>query len=57
MTATELAAARMHWVRIVQEEAFAADLHFLRRNLPLPSESKIARYNTFLEGGLIRLGG
>jgi hypothetical protein len=41
----------MHWVRIVQEEAFAAELHFLLRNLPLPNESKIASYNPFWKVG------
>jgi hypothetical protein len=57
LTAAELTVARMHWVRVVQEEAFTDDLQLLRRNLSLPRGSKIARYNPFLEDGLIRLGG
>ena len=57
LTATELTIARMYWVRVAQEEAFTAELQSLRKNLPLPRRSKIARFNPFLEGGLIRLGG
>ena len=57
LTATELTAARMYWVRVVQEEAFIVDLQSLRKNLPLPRGSKIARFNPFLEDGLVRLGG
>jgi hypothetical protein len=36
---------------------FTAELQSLRKNLPLPRQSKIARFNPFLECGLIRLGG
>ena len=57
LTATELTASRIYWVRVVQEQAFTADLQSLRNNLPLPRGSKIARFNPFLEDGLVRLGG
>jgi hypothetical protein len=36
---------------------FTAELRSLRKNLPLPRQSNIARFNPFLEVGLIRLGG
>ena len=57
LKATELTDARMYWVKVVQEEAFTAELQSLRKNLSLPRGSKIARFNPFLENGLIRLGG
>ena len=57
VTAAELGAARMHWVRVVQRKIFTSELEALQRNSALPSNSKIARYNSFLEDGLIRLGG
>ena len=47
----------MYWVKVVQVEAFTAELQSLRQNLPLPRGSKVARFNPFLEKGLIRLGG
>jgi hypothetical protein len=57
LTATELAVARTYWVRVAQGEIFTSELEALRRNSVLPSNSKIAPYNPFLEDGLIRLGG
>ena len=57
VTAAELTAARTYWVRVVQKETFTPELEALQRNSALPSSSKIARYNPFLEDGLIRLGG
>ncbi|XP_049769730.1 uncharacterized protein LOC126108506 [Schistocerca cancellata] len=57
LTATELSAAKMYWIRVGQRDSFPNELHALQNNLPLPRESKIARYNPFLEDGLIRLGG
>jgi hypothetical protein len=57
LTAAELAAACMHWARVVQREIFTTELEARQRNSALPSNSKIARYNSFLEDGLIRLGG
>ena len=43
LTRTELEAARMYWVRVVQREILAPELEALRRNSALPSSSKIAR--------------
>jgi hypothetical protein len=57
LTTTELAAARMHMVRVLQRETFTSELGSLQKNSALPSNSKIARNNPFLEDGLIRLGG
>jgi len=57
LRATELSAARMCWVKVVQEEAFTAELQSLQKNLPLPRGSKIARFSPFLQIGLISLGG
>jgi hypothetical protein len=57
LTATEIAAARMYWVRVVQREIFTPELEALQSSSALSSNYKIARYNPFLEDGLIRLGG
>ena len=57
LTVTELTIACIYWVRVVQEEALTAEVQSLRKNLPLPRQSKIACFYTFLEGGLICLGG
>jgi hypothetical protein len=42
LTSTELAAAHMHWVRVLQRETFTSELED-QKNSPLPSNSKIAR--------------
>jgi hypothetical protein len=47
----------LHWIKAVHTECFSAELVALQKNLDLPRESKIARFNPFLEDGLIRLGG
>jgi hypothetical protein len=39
----------------VQRKIFTSQLEALQRNSALPSNSKIERYNTFLEDGIIRL--
>ena len=41
----------------MQGECFAAEFKALRENLPLQEGSKIARFDPFLDGGFIRLGG
>ena len=41
----------------MQGESFAAEFKALRENLQLPEGSKMARFNPFLDEGLIRLGG
>jgi hypothetical protein len=57
LTASELTQARLHLIKAVQTECFSAELDALQKNVNLPRESKIARFNSFLEDGLIRLGG
>lgn len=57
LTAEEIDAAQVYWIHRVQEECFTAELTALSAGEPLPYTSKIARFNPFLEDGLIRLGG
>ena len=57
LTASELTQTRLHWIKMVQAECFSAELDALQKNADLPRESKITRFNPFLEDGLIRLGG
>jgi hypothetical protein len=57
LTASELEAARSYWIQAAQGESFAAEFKALQENLPLPEGLKIARFNPFLDEGLIRLGG
>ena len=57
LTASDLTQARLHWTKAVQAECFSAELDALQKNAALPRESKIARFNPFLEDSLIRLGG
>jgi len=47
----------MYWIKVVQTECFAAELDALQRNVDLPRDSKISRFNPFLDNGLIRPGG
>jgi len=55
--ASELTQALLHWIRAVQTESFSEDLDDLQRNTDLPKESKIDRFNPFLQDRLICLGG
>ena len=57
LTASELTQARWYWFKAVQTECFAAELDALQRNVDLPRDSKISRFNPFLDDGHIRLGG
>ena len=57
LTALELETARSYRIQAVQGESFAAEFKALRENLPLLEGSKLARFNPFLDKGLIRLGG
>ena len=52
-TASELTQARLHWIKTVQAECISAEHDALQRNADLPRESKITRFNPFLEDGLI----
>lgn len=56
-TTQEIEAARLRWIRVVQQESFAAEHRALMEGTSVPTKSKIFRYNPFLEDGLIRLGG
>ena len=57
LTALEFTQALLHWIKSVQAEFFSAELDALQKTDDLPRESKITRFNPFLEDGLIRLGG
>jgi hypothetical protein len=57
LTASELTQARLYWIKAVQAECFSVELDALRKHVALPRDSKIARFNPFIEDGLIRLGG
>lgn len=57
LTAYELTESRIYWIRTVQHQSFPADFEALSKNTPLPANSKIARFNPFLDNGIIRLGG
>ena len=45
------------WIRITQQESFPTEYIALMEKADIPSVSKIARYNPFLEDGLIQLCG
>ena len=49
--------ARTYWIKRVQKERFSTELSALERGEQLPGSSKIARYNPFLNDGIIRLDG
>jgi len=53
--ATELAAASLYWIRVVQREIFAPEMEALPWNAAVSSSFKIARYNPILEEELILL--
>ena len=57
LTAADLEAARNYWIHKVQEQCFTVELSTLCKGDVLPTTSKIARFNPFLDNTLIRLGG
>jgi hypothetical protein len=57
LVASELQAAQSYWIQAVPREYFPVEIKALNENLPLPDGSKIARFNPFLDEGLIHLGG
>lgn len=57
LTAYDLENARLYWIRTAQHESFTAEYEALKEKRELPKGSKIARFNPFLQDGLIRLGG
>jgi len=50
-------ASRNQLLRMVQSESFPAECEALRNDRPLPTSSKIVRFQPFCEHNLIRLGG
>ncbi|GFT01863.1 integrase catalytic domain-containing protein [Nephila pilipes] len=57
LTAEELQKAKVYWILNAQQQCFHAEMEALRNNRPLPTTSKIARFNPFLKNNQIRLGG
>ena len=55
---TEVEAARVRWLRLVQHQEFATDIQQLEGGRPLPNRSRLRRLNPYLdEQGLLRVGG
>ena len=55
---TEVEAARVRWLRLVQHQEFATDIQQLEGGRPLPSRNRLRRLNPYLdEQGLLRVGG
>ncbi|GFT51373.1 integrase catalytic domain-containing protein [Nephila pilipes] len=57
LTAEELQKAKDYWILNVQQQCFHVEMEALKNNRPLPTPSKIARFNSFLKNNQIRLGG
>ncbi|GFU34433.1 hypothetical protein NPIL_626691 [Nephila pilipes] len=57
LTAEELQKAKDYWILNVQQQCFHVEMEALKNNRPLPTTSKIARFNPFLKNNQIRLGG
>ena len=57
LTASDLTQPRVHWIKEVQIQCFSEELDALQKNADLARESKITRFNAFLDNGFIRLGG
>ncbi|GFS82752.1 integrase catalytic domain-containing protein [Nephila pilipes] len=57
LTVEELLKTKDYWILTVQQQCFHAEMEALRNNRPLPTASKIARFNPFLKNNQIRLGG
>jgi hypothetical protein len=57
LDASELMEARIYRIKEVQRDCFGPELQALQRGRPLPRESLVARFNPFLDDGLLRIGG
>ncbi|GFS68325.1 uncharacterized protein NPIL_139361, partial [Nephila pilipes] len=58
LTAEELQKAKDYWIlNEKQQQCFHVEMEALKNNRPLPTTSKIARFNPFLKNNQIRLGG
>jgi len=56
LTASELHDSRHQLLQLVQRDSFPAEYDALRHDLPLPTSSKIVRFQPFYQHNLIRLG-
>ena len=54
---SELMEARTYWIREVQRDCFGPEIQELQKGKPLPRESPVARFNPFLDDGVLRIGG
>ncbi|XP_043469877.1 uncharacterized protein LOC122503416 [Leptopilina heterotoma] len=58
ISARELDTALDHLIRVEQSQAFSVELNALRKNLPLPSTSRLASLNPYVDDTrILRLGG
>jgi len=57
LTASELNDSRHHLLQLVQRDSFPAEYDVLRHDRPLPTSSKIIRFQPFYQHNLLRLGG
>ncbi|GFT09981.1 integrase catalytic domain-containing protein [Nephila pilipes] len=56
-TDEELQKTEDYWILNIQQQCFHAEMEALKNKRPLPTTSKIARFNPFLKNNQIRLGG
>ncbi|GBM59031.1 hypothetical protein AVEN_7414-1 [Araneus ventricosus] len=58
LTAVELVVAENIIIQLLQEQEFCVEIHMLRKNKPLPCNSKLLALNIFLDKSrIIRVGG
>jgi len=57
LDASELMEARTYWIRDVQRDCFGPEIQALQKGYPLPRESLVARFSSFLDDGYLRIGG
>ena len=57
LTASDLQPSRNQLLQMVQRDSFPAEYEALRHDRPLPTSSKIIRFQPFCEHNLLRLGG
>ncbi|XP_070518860.1 uncharacterized protein [Cardiocondyla obscurior] len=58
LSATELSSARLFWLRRIQRDLFASDIHALQSRGKVASRSPLAAFNPFLDrDDLLRVGG
>jgi len=57
LTADEIVKAKEYWILTVQRQCFPEEIKAIQNEMPLPTKSKIARFNPFMQDNLLRLGG